>query len=279
MSLKDFINAKKKEVKASKIEVPLSELKRRLKGAPKTRDFLKPFKDFTLIAEIKKASPSEGIIDENADVLVTAKQYKAAGVKVISVLTDKTFFHGDINYLPKVKDAVSLPILRKDFIIDEYQIYESRVYGADAILLIAGALSIQKLEKFIDLTHKLGMECLVEIHNKSDLKKILKIINKIKVIGINNRNLDTLKTDLSVTENLIAKIPENKILISESGINDRKDVQRIRELGANGILTGTAIMKTKDKISAIKSLLATGSSTKIFKNPFSLVKMQTRLAR
>lgn len=256
MSLKDFINAKKDEVNALKREVPISELKKKIKSAPEIRDFLKPFKNFAVIAEIKKASPSEGIIDENADVLEIAKQYEAAGINIISVLTDKKFFRGDIDYLPKIKKAVSLPILRKDFIIDNYQIYESRVYGADAILLIAGALSAQKLSKFISLTHKLGMECLVEIHNESELKKILKISAKIKVIGVNNRNLNTLKTDLSVIENLIDKIPKNKIVVSESGIKSRKDVRRVRNLGADGILTGTFLMKAKDKISAIRDLLS-----------------------
>jgi len=258
MALKDFLEAKRKEVEVLKKTIPLKELKKKINNK-KTRDFLKSFKNFTIIAEIKKASPSEGIIDKNADITKIAKQYEKAGVGAISVLTDKKFFHGDINFLPKVKAAVSLPILRKDFIIDEYQIYESKIYGADAILLIAGALSEQQLEKFIDITHQLGMECLVEIHNKQELVKLSKFIEKIRIIGVNNRNLDTLETNLSIIENLISEIPKNKIIISESGIKNREDVQRVKDLGVDGILTGTFLMKAEDKEKAIRSLLGPNS--------------------
>ncbi len=255
MALKDFFNHKKQEVKLLKRAVPLFELKKKLKNQ-ETRDFLNQFKKFTLIAEIKKASPSEGVIDENTDIVEIAKEYEKGGADIISVLTDKKFFHGDINYIPKIKNAVSLPILRKDFIIDEYQIYESKAYGADAILLIAKALTEKKLEKFIDLAHKLRLECLVEVHDEEDLKKVLKFPEKIKIVGVNNRNLNTLKTDLSVIENLMPKIPKDKIVISESGIKSREDVQRIKKLGVNGILTGTSLMKSQDKIKAVKTLLA-----------------------
>ncbi len=253
MSLKDFINTKKQELKILKRTMPLSELKKKLKNLNETRNFLNPFKKgFTLIAEIKKASPSEGIISKDEDLIKIAKQYEAGGAGVISVLTDKKFFNGDINALAEIKKAVSLPILRKDFIIDEYQIYESKVYGADAILLIAGALSKQKLKRFIDLSYSLGIECLIEIHNKKELNKIPK---NARIIGVNNRNLDTLKTDLSIIENLIDKIPQDKIIISESGIKNRDDVERIKKLNVKGILTGTSLMKSKNKIETIKNLL------------------------
>ena len=258
MSLKDFIHAKKQELKILKKAVPLSKLKKQLENVKNGRDFLGVFKknSFVLIAEIKRASPSEGIISEEEDLIRIAKEYKEGGAHVISVLTDKTFFKGDISYIPKIKEAVPLPILRKDFIIDKYQIYESKVYGADAILLIAGALTKRRLEGFIDLSNILEMKCLVEIHNEKELKKILEISDKIDIIGVNNRNLNTLKTDLSVIENLREKIPRDKIVISESGIKDINDVERVKKLNINGILTGTSLMKSENKILAIKNLLA-----------------------
>ncbi len=255
MSLKEFVNIKKKELGVLKKTMPLAKLKEKI-NKYKVIDFLAPFENFTVIAEIKKASPSEGVIDENADISDIAKQYERGGAGVISVLTDKKFFHGDINFLPQVKKLISLPILRKDFIIDEYQIYESRAYGADAVLLIVAILTTKKLEKFIDLAHKLGMECLVEVHNKKELEKISKLKDKIKVVGVNNRNLNTLKTDLSVIESLIDKIPKDKIVISESGVKNREDVLRLKNLGVNGILTGTSLMRSEDKKEAIKNLLA-----------------------
>lgn len=254
MALKDFIDVKKQEVKILKKAMPLSILKKKLTDVDSPRNFLGVLKrnDFTLIAEIKKSSPSEGIISKDPDIIKIAKEYEEGGAGIISLLTDKKFFNGDIVNLPKIKKAVSLPILRKDFIIDEYQIYESRVYGADAILLIAGALSKQKLEKFFNLAHKLGMESLVEVHNEEELNKIP---DNAIVIGVNNRDLNTLKTDMSVIENLISKIPKNKIVISESGIRDKNDVQKIKKLGAKGILTGTALMKSQNKIEYIRDLL------------------------
>lgn len=255
MPLKDFIEEKKKEVEALKKDTPLPELKKKLKASKETRNFIKTFDKFSIIAEIKKASPSQGSIDENADIIDIAKQYEEGGASVISVLTDKKFFHGDINFISKIKNVTSLPILRKDFVIDKYQIYESRVYGADAILFIVGALTKEDLEKFMDLTHKLDMEALVEVHNEEELNKILEL-DKVKVIGINNRNLNTLETDLSVVENLMGKIPKDKVVISESGIETRKDVEKVRKLGVDGILTGTSLMRSRDKISTIKKLLA-----------------------
>ena len=254
MTLKDFIKEKKQEVKILKRAVPLSMLKQKLKNTDNPRDFLEVFKknNFTLIAEIKKASPSEGIISKDPDIIKIAKEYEEGGAGVISLLTDKKFFNGDIINLPKIKKFVSLPILRKDFIIDEYQIYESRIYGADAILLIAGALSKQKLKRFFNLAGELGMDSLVEIHNEKELNKIP---DNAIIIGVNNRDLNTLKTDMSVIENLIKKIPKNKIVISESGIKDKNDIQKIKRLGAKGILTGTALMKSQNKVEYIKDLL------------------------
>jgi indole-3-glycerol phosphate synthase len=171
------------------------------------------------------------------------------------LLTDKKFFDGDINYLLAIKKSVSLPILRKDFIIEPYQIYESRAYGADAILLIVGALSDKELETLVDMTHQLGMECVIEIHNEGELCRVLKISDKVRIIGVNNRDLNTMKTDFSVIENLINKIPRDKIVISESGIKSRNDVQKVRRLGVNGILVGTFLMKAENKTRAIKELL------------------------
>ncbi len=256
--LKNIILHKRKEVDIAKEIAPLSELKKKLKTAGESRNFLKAFKKnpFVLIAEIKRKSPSEGDISNDDNLVKIAQEYEKGGAGVISILTDKKFFNGDIEEMPKIKSAVSLPILRKDFIIDEYQIYESKAYGADAILLIARALSKQELERFIDLAHSLSLECLIEIHDEQELQKVLEISEKVKIIGVNNRNLDTLKTDLGIIEDLMRKIPNDKIIISESGIENQEDARKVKRLGVNGILTGTSLMKSKNRMLAVKNLLS-----------------------
>ncbi|HBU07034.1 MAG TPA: indole-3-glycerol phosphate synthase TrpC [Candidatus Magasanikbacteria bacterium] len=208
--------------------------------------------EISLIAEIKKASPSEGDINTEVDIVEQARQYELAGANVISVLTDKRFFKGDIGFLQQIKNVVSVPILRKDFIFDEYQVYESKLCGADAILLMATILPENKLIELVDLTHELGMECLVETHTRADMEKALK--TKAKVIGINARDLQTFEVNLQHVIDLALQFPKDRILIAESGIKTGEDVKRLKNVGAQGILVGTTLMQVKDLSAKIKEL-------------------------
>jgi indole-3-glycerol phosphate synthase len=206
-----------------------------------------------LIAEIKKASPSAGIIQERVDPGRIACAYQAGGASAISVLTEAHFFQGALNHLRQVKEAVSLPILQKDFIIDPFQIYEGRMVGADGILLIAAILSLRQLKEFSELAGSLGLVPLVEVHDEEDLEKISGL--DLPLIGINNRNLKTLEVNLETTFRLIKKIRGGATVISESGITNRNDVQRLQEAGVKGILVGEVLMRAADPARKIQELL------------------------
>jgi indole-3-glycerol phosphate synthase len=232
------------EIKQAKKKVALEDLIKKIKTLSKPRDFKKAISKknkLCIIAEIKKASPSQGIIRRDFSAVNLAKTLEKSGADALSVLTDKKFFKGDISYIKKIKSRVKLPILRKDFIIDEYQVYESRVSGADAILLITGLLSVSKLKKFYILARNLGMNCIVEVHNRADLNKALSI--KPDIIGINNRNLRTFKVDLSLSTKLKLLIPQGIITISESGIKDFECTKQLRKMGFNSALIGEAFMR------------------------------------
>ena len=194
-----------------------------------------------VIAEIKRRSPSKGKI-RDVDLARTARQMENGGACAISVLTDKNF-DGSLEDLKRVKEAVKIPVLRKDFIVDEFQIYQSYGAGVDAVLLIVSLLR-EKTMEFVELTHELGMEALVEIHNEDEIRFALD--SNAKLIGINNRNLKTLQIDLGTTESLTKKIPTNRIIISESGINDKEDLKRVLKAGANAVLIGTSIIKAEN---------------------------------
>ena len=194
-----------------------------------------------VIAEIKRRSPSKGKI-RDVDLVRTARQMENGGACAISVLTDKNF-DGSLEDLKRVKEAVKIPVLRKDFIVDEFQIYQSYGAGVDAVLLIVSLLR-EKTMEFVELTHELGMEALVEIHNEDEIRFALD--SNAKLIGINNRNLKTLRIDLGTTESLTRKIPKNRIIISESGINDKEDLKRVLKAGANAVLIGTSIIKAEN---------------------------------
>lgn len=260
--LEEIIKNKKAELLKAKVERPLSFLLKDLKISK--RDFKSsisknsPDKKPSLIAEIKKASPSEGLIRENFDYIAIAKIYQQYA-NAISILTDEKFFHGSLNYLKEISDFSKIPLLRKDFIIDEYQIYEARFYGADAILLIVSILEPKEIEKFIRIAKDLKMDCLVEIHEKSEFEKI-KNIKNVEIIGINNRNLKTFKIDLNKTIEIsdqwsvISK--ENKreiVFVSESGINSKDDLGKLSQY-VDAFLIGTTFMKEKDIESKIKDL-------------------------
>ena len=252
----DKIRAYKlKEVAENKSLVSLESLKARCKDVPeavKSDTVLKKETRIKFIAEVKKASPSAGIIREDFNYINIAKEYECGGASAISVLTDKEFFKGDIKYLSEIKETVCLPVLRKDFIIDPYQIYEARAAGADLVLLIARILTKEQIEIFLSLSHKLGMECLVEVHDNNELEKVLE--TEAEIIGINNRNLDTFETNLETTLQLCHRIPEGKIVVSESGIKTRADVLILEEAGIDAILIGETLMRSKDISRKIKEL-------------------------
>ena len=205
-----------------------------------------------VIAEIKKASPSKGIISNNFDPQVIASSYTINGASCLSVLTDNQYFKGDLSYLNLVKDVTNLPLLRKDFIIDEYQIYQSKFYNAHCILLIASILDENQLLEFESIAHSLGMDVLVEIHNEEELKKIERM--KTELIGINNRDLRTFKTDISNSIKLGKLISDNKTVVTESGINTREDINLMRQNKINTFLVGERFMREKDPGAALKIL-------------------------
>lgn len=206
-----------------------------------------------LIAEVKKASPSKGIIQPNFKPVETALEYEAAGANAISVLTDRTYFKGDPLYLTQIKESVNLPIMRKDFIIDSLQIIESERIGADAILLIGEALEPEKLYEFYKIAEEKGLECLVEVHEQDILEKILAVFTPA-IIGVNNRNLKTFETSLTQTEQLAKFIPASSLLVSESGIHSFEDIVTVEKAGAKAVLVGESLMRNASPGEGIKQL-------------------------
>ena len=210
-------------------------------------------KNFNIIAEIKKRSPSKGLIRKNFKLSEIAESYKNAGVKCLSILTEKDHFEGDITYIKKVKEKVDIPILRKDFIIDEWQIFESFYSGADCILLILAILDDEKLKRFYNLSQELGMDVICEIHDSEELERILKL--NVRCIGINNRNLKTLEIN-SETFNILSRyIPDNIIKICESGINNNKQLYDYTKNGADAFLIGETLMKSENIERSTKNLI------------------------
>ncbi|MEO0293271.1 MAG: indole-3-glycerol phosphate synthase TrpC [candidate division WOR-3 bacterium] len=251
--LKKILDFKKVEIEKRRSFIPLRTF---IQKIPKeTRDFKKALEGnkISLIAEIKRMSPSSGIIMENLDPIAIAREYESSGASAISIITDAKFFWGKDSDIPLVKGGVGLPILRKDFIIDEYQIYESAYLGADAILLIARILELEQLKKFIQLAKDLGLYPLVEIHKKEELQKVFS--TEAEIIGINNRDLETFKTSIDNSINLKKFIPEKYITVSESGIKKREDVQILEEAGFNAILVGETLLREREPGEKIKELL------------------------
>jgi indole-3-glycerol phosphate synthase len=206
-----------------------------------------------LIAEVKKASPSAGIICKDFDPVRIAKEYEAAGASCLSVLTDEKFFQGSLDYLRQIRAAVKLPLLRKDFIIDERQILEAIEWGADAILLIVSILTDEQLKKFHSLATDAGLAVLVEVHDEAEMDRALKISPEL--IGVNNRDLKIFKVDLATTEKLAAKVDRKKILVAESGIHKREDVERLKKCGAKAILVGESLLRDGNIQSKIRELI------------------------
>ncbi len=252
-----IIEYKLKELEIRKKELPLSKIKSLIGENKFTKN---SFKDslsnkgrISLIAEIKKASPSLGIIKEDFNHIEIAKNYEKYGASAISVLTDEYFFQGNINFIEDIKKNVDLPILRKDFLFDPYQIYESKAFGADAILLIAGILSKEELRHFLDLAHELEMDCLLETHTYLEIDAAND--SSADIIGINNRDLKTFAVDINNFLNLSRFIPKNKIIVCESGIFTRTDTLKVKLAGADAILVGESLMTAKDLKSKIFELM------------------------
>ena len=230
--------------------MPLGELIQRAQTAAPVRGFGKALRDrvnagqSAVIAEIKKASPSKGVLREDFDPVAIARSYQAGGASCLSVLTDVDFFQGADAYLQQARAACTLPVLRKDFVLDPYQVYEARALGADCILLIVAALEDELLVELLQLTVELGMDALVEVHDGSEMQRAL--ATSAPLIGVNNRDLRTFHTSLNTTIELLPGFPPDRLLVTESGIHSREDVQLMRDNGVHAFLIGEAFMKAED---------------------------------
>jgi len=256
--LDEIIKKTKEDLEQRKKDYPMDWLGRSLAYNPfvpkdvKTALKSTPQNPYRIIAEVKKASPSKGIIREDFDPIVIAKAYEEGGADSLSILTEPHFFKGDKEYLGMVRRYVNMPLLRKDFIIDKYQLVEALVYGADYVLLIAKALSRKELKELYDYALHLGLEVLVEVHDKADLIKAM--FAGANIVGINHRNLDTFEMDMKLCEKLIPLIPNGKIIVAESGINDHETLQELSKMGADAFLVGEHFMRQDDITKALKAL-------------------------
>lgn len=262
--LAQIVADKKLEVVAARARVPLEQLKARALASQTPRNFFsavtRPKGVLRVIAEVKKASPSAGLIREDFDPVAIAKAYHEAGAAAISCLTDEKYFQGSLDYIARIKQAVPLPVLRKDFIIDPYQVYEARAAGADAVLLIAECLGEPQLIDLLILATELKMTVLLEVH---DYESLIQVKNHVgfphpgyQLLGINNRDLKTMTTDLGHTLNLLKDVPDKDILVSESGIRTPQDVKRLRDAGIHRILVGEHLMRQPDVGKALRALMA-----------------------
>jgi indole-3-glycerol phosphate synthase len=256
MILDDIIANKKEELAETKRNVSFADNKKKAADAGPVRGFGKALssgKGIRLIAEVKKASPSKGVIREDFDPVSIAGKYEESGASCVSVLTEQRFFQGKPEYLGAIRKTVSLPLLRKDFIIDEYQVYEARALGADAILLIAACLEREQMVDFLGRAGELGLDVLVESHTHKELDKSL--LAGANLVGINNRDLSTFTVSLQTSIDLLKDIPEDRIVVSESGIKTRDDVLKLEKAGVDAILVGESLMREKDIGKKIKELM------------------------
>lgn len=256
--LQEILAVKVREVTTARARLPLVEIQSRARDAAPARDFVSALRSRTekqqpaVIAEIKKASPSKGLICKNFQPAEIAKSYAAHGAACLSVLTDESFFQGSPDALKAARAACDIPILCKDFIVDPYQVFAARVIGADAILLIAAVLSDTKMQEFAGIAHELGMAVLVESHDGEELERALKL--ETPLIGINNRNLRTFEVSIQTTLNLLPRIPPGRIVVAESGIGTKDDVAALRAAGVQTFLVGEAFMREKNPGLALAGL-------------------------
>ncbi len=262
--LAQIITDKRRQVDIQRHRVPLDLIQERAQLSPSPRNFFKavtrPKKTLRVIAEIKKASPSAGVIREDFDPVAIAKAYSDNGASAISCLTDEKYFQGSLTYISQIKQAVPLPVLRKDFIVDPYQVYESRAAGADAILLIAECLGEAELLDLLILATKLKLTTLIEAHEVENLLKVRPHIGfphpAYTLLGINNRDLKTMTTDVGHTLRLLDMVDDPDILVSESGIKTPQDIQKLRRAGIHRILVGESLMRQPDVGAALRDLIS-----------------------
>jgi indole-3-glycerol phosphate synthase len=254
--LDQIVVAKHREVAAAVARMPLEELEVQAAEAPPVRDFRAALAGpgpIRLLAEVKKASPSAGVLRADFDPIAIARTYQAHGASALSVLTDTGYFQGHLSYLARIRASVAIPLLRKDFVIDEYQIVEARMAGADAVLLIAEILDDAQLSALLERARSLGMSALVEFHDPANLPRVL--ASGADLVGVNNRDLTRFVTDLDLTLRLRDRIPPDVVLVSESGIRTRADVERLQQAGVSAILVGESLMRAPDIGEAVEILL------------------------
>lgn len=262
--LHEIVETKTQEVAEARLRESQDELVRRVADLPRCRNFFAaltapPTRGVNLIAEVKKASPSAGIIREDFDPVAIAREYERCGASALSVLTDENYFQGSLEYLHEIRQAVSLPLLRKDFVIDPYQVYQSRAAGADAILLIAACLTPGTLMDLLILATELTLTCLVEVHNLDELLRLRSLsgfpMPGYVLLGINNRDLTTFKVDLGTSLRLAEMVDDKRILVSESGIHTHEDVTKLAGVGVRSILVGESLMRAPTIAGKIDELL------------------------
>ncbi len=256
--LDEIVDRTRASLQERKLRTPLAVLERMAKGRPAAFDLASALsgRGVALIAEVKRASPSRGLIRDGFDPLEQARTYVANGAAAISVLTEEAFFRGSLGDLTAMADGLGAerrPLLRKDFIVDSYQVVESRAHGADSLLLIAAILPPPLLQELLDLGHALGMRCLVEVHDEAELDAVFR--SDARIIGINNRDLRTFEVDLATFERLRPLIPAGRLVVAESGIRERGDVERLARCGADAVLVGEALMRSPDPGAKVRELL------------------------
>jgi indole-3-glycerol phosphate synthase len=262
MILDRIVEVKREEVALLARSFDRARVEESIGQLPPTRGFRQALAtaedDVALIAEVKKASPSKGVIRADFDPVGIAKTYERAGAHCLSVLTDVQFFQGSPEFLRQIRDQVELPLLRKDFVIDERQIYEARLLGADCVLLIAAILSTEQIGEYLEVAAALGLDALVEVHDEEEMERVLG--TKATLIGVNNRNLQDFTVDLRTTERLARMVPEGRLLVSESAIVTHDDVRFVQEAGARAILVGETLMRDPLIVPSVEALLGRVSS-------------------